>query len=79
MVYDPLSKKLISSNGIVFMEVKTTKDINKVEKSTMLEKDNIVCGVDPVRLPNSNPKTINGNVNNGEPHDYVGDQQFGDE
>lgn len=36
MVYGPQSKKIISSHGIVFMEVKTTKDINKIR--TMLEK-----------------------------------------
>ncbi|CAJ2679244.1 unnamed protein product [Trifolium pratense] len=53
-------------------------DIDKVEKTTP-EKDVSLSNIDPVRLPVHNLDTIGGDVQNGEPHDYVDDQQLGEE
>lgn len=60
-------------------KIKTIEDINKMEKSTMTEKDNIMPDVDPVWLLGPNTNIIYDNVQNDEPHDYVRDQQFRDE
>ncbi|MCI77722.1 hypothetical protein A2U01_0098992, partial [Trifolium medium] len=38
-----------------------------------------MSNVDPVRLPVHNLDTIGGDAQNGELHDYVDDQQLGDD
>ncbi|CAJ2658024.1 unnamed protein product [Trifolium pratense] len=60
------------------MTDQTIEDIDKVEKTTP-EKDVSLSNIDPVRLPVHNLDTIGGDVQNGEPHDYVDDQQLGEE
>ncbi|CAJ2645756.1 unnamed protein product [Trifolium pratense] len=76
--YDPIGNKLIRSRDVVFMEDQIIEDIDKVEKTTP-EKDVSLSNIDPVRLPVHNLDTIGGDVQNGEPHDYVDDQQLGEE
>ncbi|MCI63409.1 hypothetical protein A2U01_0084666, partial [Trifolium medium] len=60
------------------MKDQTIEDIDKVEKTTP-KKDISLSNVDPVRLPVNNLDTIGGDVQNNEPHDYVDDQQLGEE
>ncbi|RDY04142.1 hypothetical protein CR513_12178, partial [Mucuna pruriens] len=76
-LYDPDEKKLIKSCDVQFMEDKTIKDIDKVQKTT-LEKDNSLFEIDPIWMPIHDLNTIENNVQNGEQHDYVGDQQLKD-
>lgn len=67
-LYDSISKKVIKSCDAMFMESQTTEEIDKVEKNTTLEKDNILFDVDPTCLSDANSYTITDNVQNGEPH-----------
>jgi hypothetical protein len=60
------------------MEDQTIEDIDKVEKTTP-KKDISLSNVDPVRLPVHNLDTTGGEVQNDEPHDYVDNQQLGEE
>ncbi|GAU22987.1 hypothetical protein TSUD_98150 [Trifolium subterraneum] len=60
------------------MEDQTIEDIDKVEKTTP-KKDVSLSNIDPVRLSVHNLDTIGGDVQNGEPHEYVDDQQLGEE
>ncbi|GAU50368.1 hypothetical protein TSUD_284660 [Trifolium subterraneum] len=76
--YDPLGKKLIRSRDVVFMKDQTIEDIDKMEKTTR-KKDVTLSNIDSVRLPVHNLDTIGGDVQNGEPHEYVDDQQIGEE
>ncbi|WVZ14283.1 hypothetical protein V8G54_011849 [Vigna mungo] len=48
-LYDPIEKKVVRSHDVQFMEDQTIEDIDKVEKSTPKEDDN-VTDVDPIRL-----------------------------
>ncbi|MCI11081.1 hypothetical protein A2U01_0032180, partial [Trifolium medium] len=74
----PIGKKLIRSRDVVFMENQTIEDIDKVKKTT--PKKNIsLSNVDPIRLHVHNLEIIGGDVQNGEPRDYVDDQQLGEE
>ncbi|MCI74986.1 hypothetical protein A2U01_0096252, partial [Trifolium medium] len=59
------------------MEDRTIEDIDKVEKTTP-KKYISLSNVDPIRLPVHNLDTSGGDVQNGEPHDYVDDQQLGE-
>ncbi|CAJ2671557.1 unnamed protein product [Trifolium pratense] len=68
---------ILSFNTTVLLD-QTIEDIDKVEKTTP-EKDVSLSNIDPVRLPVHNLDTIGGDVQNGEPHDYVDDQQLGEE
>ncbi|RDY07901.1 hypothetical protein CR513_07924, partial [Mucuna pruriens] len=76
-MYDPVEKKLVRSRDVQFMEDQTIKDIDKVKKSTP-QKDNNLFEIDPVRMPVHDLDTVDNNVQNGEQHNYVGDQQLGD-
>ncbi|RDX71970.1 hypothetical protein CR513_48611, partial [Mucuna pruriens] len=76
-MYDPVKKKLVRSRDVQFMEDQTIKDIDKVKKSTP-DKDNSLSEIDPVRMPVHDLDTADNNVQNGEQHNYVGDQQLGD-
>src|SRR6266487_4225588 len=76
--YDPIGKKLIRSRDVVFMEDQTIEDTDKVENTTP-KKDVSLSNIDPVRSPVHNLDTIGGDVQNGEPHEYVDDQQLGEE
>ncbi|MCI98198.1 hypothetical protein A2U01_0119501, partial [Trifolium medium] len=58
------------------MEDQTIEDIDKVEKTTP-KKYISLSNVDPIRLSVHNLESIGGDVQNGEPHDYVDDQQLG--
>ncbi|RDY04395.1 hypothetical protein CR513_11897, partial [Mucuna pruriens] len=53
------------------------EDIDKVNKST-LEKDNNLFEIDPVWMHVHDLDTADNNVQNGDQHNYVGDQQLGD-
>lgn len=77
-LYDPVGKKLIQSRDVVFMEGQTIEDIDKVEKDTHKKNINLF-NVDPVQLPSHNLDAIGDDDRNGEPYDYVEDQQLGDE
>ncbi|RDX86816.1 hypothetical protein CR513_31800, partial [Mucuna pruriens] len=78
MMYDPVEKKLVRSCDVQFMEDQTIEDIDKVKKST-LEKDNSLSEIDPVQMLVHDLDTADNNVQNGEQHNYVGDQQLGDD
>ena len=60
------------------MEDKNIKDIDKVEKTTP-NKNISLSNINLVRLPNHNLDAICGDDHNGDPYDYVDDQQLGDE
>ncbi|RDY00296.1 hypothetical protein CR513_16554, partial [Mucuna pruriens] len=68
-LYDPILKKLVRSCDVQFMEDRTIEDIDKVNKTTP-KKDNNLSEIDM--------DTADNNVQNGEQHNYVGDQQLGD-
>ncbi|RDX78452.1 hypothetical protein CR513_41272, partial [Mucuna pruriens] len=76
-LYDPIEKKLVRSRDVQFMKDQTIEDIDKVKKTT-LEKDNSLSEIDLIWMPVHDLDTIENNVQNGEQHDYVGDQQVGD-
>ncbi|RDY02457.1 hypothetical protein CR513_14075, partial [Mucuna pruriens] len=76
-LYDPAEKKLVKIRYVQFMEGQTIKDINKVKKATP-KKDNSLSEIDLVWVSVHDLDTIENNVQNGEQHDYVGDQQLGD-
>ncbi|KAL9253630.1 hypothetical protein AKJ16_DCAP15686, partial [Drosera capensis] len=77
-LYDPIEKKVVRSRDVVFMEDQTIDDIDKLEKTAPM-KNNDMTDVSPVRLPVHNPNTAEGNVQHDVQHDYVNDQQLGDE
>lgn len=60
------------------MEDQTIEYIDKVEKVTP-KKDIILSSVDPARIPSRSLDDIDDDDHNGEPYDYVDDQQIGDE
>ncbi|RDX85022.1 hypothetical protein CR513_33841, partial [Mucuna pruriens] len=76
-LYDPVEKKLVKRCDVQFMKDQTIEDIDKVKKTTP-EKDNSLFKIDPVHMPVHDLDTIENNVQNGEQHDYVGNQQFRD-
>ncbi|RDY10892.1 hypothetical protein CR513_04511, partial [Mucuna pruriens] len=76
-LYDLVEKKLVKSRDVQFMEDQTIEDIDKVKKTT-LEKDNILFEIDPFRMLVHDLHTADNNIQNGEQHNYVGDQQLGD-
>lgn len=77
-LYDHVGKKLIQIRTVVFMEDQTIEDIDKVENVTP-KKDISLSNVDQVQLPSHNMDAIDGDDHDGEPYDYVDDQQLGDE
>jgi len=77
-LYDPVEKKLVRSRDVEFMEDQTIKDIDKVEKTTS-EKDSKLYDIDPIRMPVHDLDNAENDVQNDEQHDYVGDQQLGDD
>ncbi|RDY09567.1 hypothetical protein CR513_06043, partial [Mucuna pruriens] len=77
-LYNPVEKKLVKSHDVQFMKDQTIKDIDKVNKSTP-EKDNNLFEIYPFRILVHNLDTVDNNVQNGEQHNYVGDQQLGDD
>ncbi|RDX98381.1 hypothetical protein CR513_18707, partial [Mucuna pruriens] len=77
-LYDHVEKKLVKSCDVQFMEDQTIEDIDKVKKTT-LEKDNSLSEIDPVWMLVHDLDTADNNVQNGEQHNYVGDQQLGDD
>lgn len=76
MLCDPIIKNLITSHDAMFIEYLTIEDNDKVKKGTTAEKYNIVSDVDPIRLPNPNTGTIDGNIHNDEPHNYIDDKHI---
>ncbi|RDX88185.1 hypothetical protein CR513_30250, partial [Mucuna pruriens] len=76
-MYDLVEKKLVKSRDVQFMEDQTIEDIDK-EKKPILEKDNSLSEIDPVRMPIQYLDTANKNVQNDDQHNYVGDQQLRD-
>ncbi|RDX82832.1 hypothetical protein CR513_36333, partial [Mucuna pruriens] len=76
-MYDPVEKKLVRSRDVQFMENQTIEDIDKVKKS-ILEKNNSLSEIDPVRMLVHDLDTVDNNDQNGEQHNY-GDQQLGDD
>ncbi|RDY14590.1 hypothetical protein CR513_00328, partial [Mucuna pruriens] len=76
-MYDLVEKKLVKSCDVQFMEDQTIEDIDKVKKST-LEKDNSLSEIDPVQMPVHDLDTVDNNVQNGDQHNYVGDQKLRD-
>ncbi|RDX57808.1 hypothetical protein CR513_62925, partial [Mucuna pruriens] len=77
-MYDPAEKKLVNNCYVQFMEDQTIEGIDKVKKSTP-EKDNSLSEIDLVRMLVHDLDTTDNNVQNGEQHNYVGDQQLGDD
>ncbi|RDX87578.1 hypothetical protein CR513_30933, partial [Mucuna pruriens] len=77
-LYDPVEKKLVKIHDVQFVEDQTIEDNNKVKKIT-LEKDNSLFEIDPIRMLIHDLDTVENNVQNGEQHNYVGDQQLGDD
>ena len=77
-LYDPVEKKLVRSRDVEFMEDQTIEDIDKMEKTTS-EKDSKLSDIDPIRMPIHDLDNAENNVQNDEQHDYVGDQQLGDD
>lgn len=77
-LYDHVGKKLIKSRDMLFMEDQNIEDMDKVDKATP-KKDISLSNVDPIRLPSHNLDVIGGDDHNGEPYDYVDNQQLGDE
>ncbi|RDX95839.1 hypothetical protein CR513_21583, partial [Mucuna pruriens] len=73
MLYDRVEKKLVQSRDVQFKEDQTIKDIDKVKKTTY-EKDNSLSKIDLVWMPIHDLDTVDNNVQNGEQHNYVGDQ-----
>ncbi|RDY05381.1 hypothetical protein CR513_10796, partial [Mucuna pruriens] len=76
-MYDPVEKKLVRRRDVQFMEDQTIEDIDKVKKST-LEKDNSLSEIDPIWMPVHYLDTVDNNIQNGEQHKYIGDQQLED-
>ncbi|RDY10772.1 hypothetical protein CR513_04649, partial [Mucuna pruriens] len=76
-LYDPVEKKLVRSCDVQFMEDQTIEDINKVKKTTP-KKDNSLFAIDLVQMLIHDLDTTKNNVQNGEQHNYVSDQQLGD-
>lgn len=60
------------------MEDQPIKDIDIVEKTTPKKNINL-SNTDKVWLPSHNLDVIGGDNQNGEPYDYVNDQQLGEE
>ncbi|RDX67589.1 hypothetical protein CR513_53513, partial [Mucuna pruriens] len=77
MMYDPVEKKLVRSRDVQFIKDQTIEDIYKVKKSTP-KKDNSLSKIDPVQMPIHDLDTTNNNIQNGEQHNYGG-QQLEDE
>ncbi|RDY13360.1 putative protein, chloroplastic, partial [Mucuna pruriens] len=69
-MYDLVEKKLVKSHDVQFMEDQTIEDIDK--------KDNSLPEIDPARMLVHDLDTADDNVQNGEQHNHVGDQQLGD-
>ncbi|RDX73198.1 hypothetical protein CR513_47218, partial [Mucuna pruriens] len=76
-MYDLVEKKLVRSHDVQFMEDQTIEDIDKVKKSTP-EKDKSMSDIDPIWMLVHDLDTTDNNVQNGDQHNYVGDQQLGD-
>ncbi|RDX69268.1 hypothetical protein CR513_51640, partial [Mucuna pruriens] len=73
-MYDLVEKKLVvKSRDVQFMEDQTIEDIDKVKKSTP-KKDNNLSEIDSVRMPVHDLDTIDNNVQNGEQHNYDGEE-----
>ncbi|RDY10906.1 hypothetical protein CR513_04505, partial [Mucuna pruriens] len=68
-----LRRNFVRSYDVQFMEDQTIEDIDKVKKTTP-KKENNLSKIDPVRMPVHDLDTIDNNVQNGEKHNYVGDQ-----
>ncbi|RDX99373.1 hypothetical protein CR513_17579, partial [Mucuna pruriens] len=76
-MYDLVEKKLARSCDVQFMKDQTIEDIDKVKKSTP-EKENSLSEIDPVQMHVHDLDIVDNNVQNGDQHNYVGDQQLGD-
>lgn len=77
-LYDHVGEKLFKIFNMLFMEDQTIEDVDKVEKTTP-KKDISLSNIGPVQLHVHNLDTIGGDHQNGEPRDYVDDQQVRDE
>ncbi|RDX81951.1 hypothetical protein CR513_37322, partial [Mucuna pruriens] len=62
-LHDPI-KKLVKSGDVKFMKDQTIKDIDKVKKTTL--------GKNNIRMFVHDLDTVENNVQNGEQHNYLG-------
>ncbi|RDX78938.1 hypothetical protein CR513_40715, partial [Mucuna pruriens] len=76
-LYDLVENKLVRICNVQFIKDQTIEDIDKV-KNTILDKDNSLSKIDPVQMLVHDLDIVDNNFQNGEQHDYVGDQQLGD-
>ncbi|RDX98308.1 hypothetical protein CR513_18798, partial [Mucuna pruriens] len=74
-LYDPVEKKLVRSRDMQFMEDQIIEDIDKIKKTTP-EKDNSLPEIDLVMMLIHDLDIAENNVQNGEQHNNVGDQQL---
>ena len=72
--WDPISKKVIRSRGVVFFEDQTTEDI---DKSSHSESPSII-GLNPV-FPNLSTRAHGENTQEVEDHEYDNNDEDGDE
>ncbi|KAI4353150.1 hypothetical protein L6164_002120 [Bauhinia variegata] len=63
--YDPIEKKLVRSRDVIFMEVQSIEDIDKVEKSKSSNVSGLV-DLDPIPTPISMSPNVIEHDNNGE-------------